>query len=137
MKKEDFRMKIYKCDSCKVVLEVVNSASEDVEVSCCGKSARLLKAGEVDAATEKHVPVVSQEGQKLVVKVGSVEHPMTEEHWITSIWAEFEDGSVEKSGLVPANKPETSFDLKGRTGKVTVYEYCNLHGLWKTEYTIA
>lgn len=130
-------MKIYKCDSCKVLVEVLSPANGEVEVSCCSKPARLLKAGEVDAAQEKHVPVVEQEEQKLLVKVGSVEHPMTEEHYITSIWAEFEDGSVERSGLIPSNKPETSFDIKGRTGKVTVYEYCNLHGLWKTEYTIA
>lgn len=129
-------MNIYKCDACKMVLEVINPVDAQNEIICCGKPARLLKAGEVDAAQEKHVPVATVEGTKLVVKVGSVEHPMTEEHWITSIWAEFEDGSIERSGLVPANKPETAFDLKGRTGKVTVYEYCNLHGLWKTELTI-
>lgn len=128
-------MKIYKCDTCKALIEVVYP-EDGVGISCCGKPARELRAGDTDAALEKHVPVVSVEDGKLVVKVGSVAHPMTEEHLITTIWAEFEDGTTERSGLTANNAPETAFDLKGRTGKVTVYEYCNLHGLWKTEYTI-
>ena len=94
---------------------------------------RELKAGEVDAAQEKHVPQVSVEDNKLKVVVGSVEHPMLEAHYITNIWVEYSDGTVDRAGLVPGMKPEYVFDLKGRTGKVTVYEYCNLHGLWKNE----
>ncbi|CBK89088.1 desulfoferrodoxin family protein [Faecalitalea cylindroides] len=129
-------MNIYKCDVCKTVYEVIDPVDAQREIVCCGKPARLLKAGETDAATEKHVPVVSVEGDKLIINVGSVDHPMTPEHWITSIWAEFADGSIERSGLTPNNKPHTEFDLKGRTGEVTIYEYCNLHGLWKTTITI-
>lgn len=125
-------MRIYKCDSCKVLVEVVHPMEAELNV----EGLREVKAGVVDAALEKHVPVAEVVDGKLVVKVGSVAHPMTEEHYITTIWVEFEDGSVEKSGLVPANAPETTFDLKGRTGKVTVYEYCNLHGLWKAEIVV-
>lgn len=88
---------------------------------------RELKAGEVDAAQEKHVPQVSVEDNKLKVVVGSVEHPMLEAHYITNIWVEYSDGTVDRAGLVPGMKPEYVFDPKGRTGKVTVYEYCNLH----------
>ena len=87
----------------------------------------------MDAAQEKHVPQVSVEDNKLKVVVGSVEHPMLEAHYITNIWVEYSDGTVDRAGLVPGMKPEYVFDLKGRTGKVTVYEYCNLHGLWKNE----
>lgn len=128
-------MRLFKCDRCGDIFELVEQKS-GCTPTCCGEQARELKAGEVDAAVEKHVPVVSQEGNLLHVVVGGVEHPMTPEHYITNIWAEFEDGSVERSGLVPSNKPSTTFDLKGRSGKVTVYEYCNLHGLWKAEFTI-
>lgn len=94
---------------------------------------RELKAGEVDAAQEKHVPQVSVEDNKIKVVVGSVEHPMLEAHYITNIWVEYSDGTVDRAGLVPGMKPEYVFDSKGRTGKVIVYEYCNLHGLWKNE----
>ena len=83
---------------------------------------RELKAGEV-----------SVEDNKLKVVVGSVEHPMLEAHYITNIWVEYSDGTVDRASLVPGMKPEYVFDSKGRTGKVTVYEYCNLHGLWKNE----
>ena len=100
-------MNIYKCDVCKTVYEVIDPVDAQREIVCCGKPARLLKAGDTDAATEKHVPVVSVEGDKLIINVGSVEHPMTPEHWITSIWAEFADGSIERSGLTPNNKPHT------------------------------
>ena len=113
-------MNIYKCDVCKTVYEVIDPVDAQREIVCCGKPARLLKAGDTDAATEKHVPVVSVEGDKLIINVGSVDHPMTPEHWITSIWAEFADGSIERSGLTPNNKPHTEFDIKGRTGEVTI-----------------
>ena len=87
----------------------------------------------MDVAQEKHVPQVSVEDNKIKVVVGSVEHPMLEAHYITNIWVEYSDGTVDRAGLVPGMKPEYVFDSKGRTGKVTVYEYCNLHGLWKNE----
>ena len=79
------------------------------------------------------VPSGYREDNKLKVVVGSVEHPMLEAHYITNIWVEYSDGTVDRAGLVPGMKPEYVFDPKGRTGKVTVYEYCNLHGLWKNE----
>lgn len=128
-------MKLVKCDVCGNVYELVEGPGNCVG-TCCGKDMRVLKAGEVDAATEKHVPAVCQDGQKLIVVVGEVEHPMLEEHYITNIWVEFEDGTVERAGLIPGTAPKAEFDLKGKTGTVTVYEYCNLHGLWKAEYTI-
>ena len=81
---------------------------------------------------EKHVPVVEINGDILTVKVGSVEHPMLEEHYITMVLVEF-DNRVLRVNLKPNEKPEAVFALNGYKGNVNVYEYCNLHGLWKTE----
>lgn len=120
-------MKLFKTESGAVIEALLGEVS-------CGTE---LKAAAEDAALEKHVPVATQEGDLLKVVVGEVAHPMTEAHLITDIWAEFEDGSLERSKLVAGGAPETTFLLKGRKGKVVVYEYCNLHGLWKTELTIA
>ncbi len=125
-------MKIYKCDACGNVYEKIGGDSACTP-TCCGKSSRELVAGEVDAAAEKHVPVVEKKGDFLVVNVGSVEHPMLPEHYITNVWAEFEDGSVVRIGLLPGNAPTAQISIQNKTGKVVVYEYCNLHGLWKTE----
>lgn len=91
-----------------------------------------LIAGDSDAAVEKHVPVVKHEGDKLIVEIGSVEHPMIAEHYI--IWAAVE---TDKGGLwkdmKPEEAPRAEFVLQpGETAKI-VYIYCNLHGLWKTE----
>lgn len=128
-------MKLFKCEKCGNVYEEIEAKSPCTP-TCCGESSHELKAGAVDAALEKHVPVVSQEGDQLVVKVGSVAHPMQEEHYITNVWAEFEDGSVDRFTLVPGQAPEATFALRGRKGHVVVYEYCNLHGLWKSEIDV-
>lgn len=124
-------MKIYKCDDCGAVFELVVEPTKGAI-----EGLREVKAGEVDGALEKHVPVVEQDGHKLIVKVGSVAHPMTAEHYINAIWVEFEDGSYAKKALTPDMAPEAHFCVKNKSGKVTVYEYCNLHGLWKTEFTL-
>ena len=93
---------------------------------------RELKANTTDAAQEKHVPEVSVEGNLVKVKVGSVEHPMTEEHHIAFIYLETENG-VARKDLDHTGKPEAVFALAEGEKPVAVYEYCNLHGLWKKE----
>jgi superoxide reductase len=85
----------------------------------------------VDAAKEKHVPVVTVEGNKVVVEVGSVAHPMLEEHFIQWIYLQTKNGGQRKC-LVPGQEPKAVFALEDDE-VVAVYEYCNLHGLWKTE----
>lgn len=90
----------------------------------------LLSAGSVDASKEKHVPVVEVVGEKVIAKVGAVEHPMAEEHYIEFIAAEKKEGFVVKY-LKPGEKPEAEFC--GASDIVAIYAYCNLHGLWKTE----
>ena len=124
-------MKLLKCPICGNVVEMVED--HGVPLMCCGKPMVEVKAGEVDAAVEKHVPVVKVEGNYLVATVGEVLHPMTPEHLITNIWVEFSDGSAMKVTLTPEDKPEARFNIAGKKGKATVYEYCNLHGLWKAE----
>ena len=124
-------MKLLKCPICGNVVEMVED--HGVPLMCCGKPMVEVKAGEVDAAVEKHVPVVKVEGDYLVATVGEVLHPMTPEHLISNIWVEFSDGSAMKVTLTPEDKPEARLNIAGKKGKATVYEYCNLHGLWKAE----
>ena len=101
---------------------------------CCGEEMKELKANTSDGAGEKHVPVIeiSEDGLTVKVKVGEVEHPMTEEHHIAFIILETEKG-VQKAYLDHTGKPEAEFALVKGDKVVAAYEYCNLHGLWKAE----
>ncbi len=126
-------MKFYFCDSCKSLVEMV--VDHGVTPVCCGKPMTELVAGTTDAAVEKHIPDAHVENGKLVVKVGSVEHPMLEEHFIQFI-AVKAGSYVFRKNLVAGEAPYAEFDLNGYTGNVEIYEHCNLHGLWKTELTV-
>jgi superoxide reductase len=120
-------MKFFKCSHCGNIIAFMES--KGVPVFCCGQKMDELVAGSVDAAAEKHVPVYSVDGDKVSVKVGDVDHPMTEEHHIAWIVVETENG-FQKKDLDPTGKPEAEFALAGDK-LVAVYAYCNLHGLWK------
>ena len=120
--------KFYRCRHCgNVIVKFVDSG---VPVVCCGEQMEELSPNTVDASNEKHVPVVRQtEGGKLKVEVGSIPHPMTPEHHIVFIYVEMENGGIR---IDLKDKPEA--EICACNSKVTaVYEYCNLHGLWKTE----
>lgn len=106
--------------------QVTDADSEPLKVD----GIELLEADTTDAALEKHVPEVTKNGSKLDVVVGSVEHPMTEEHYIQFIAVE-QNGKVQVQKLTPQDAPKASFLVED--GPLTVYEYCNLHGLWKKE----
>lgn len=125
-------MKLYKSAQGDVV-EVVLPVDKELDITINGEPAVLLEAGSTDAALEKHVPDVKVEDGKVSVQVGSTKHPMLPAHLITNIWMEYPDGSVEKQTLFPGQEPVAVFDVKGQSGKAAVYEYCNLHGLWKKE----
>lgn len=120
-------IKYFKCPICGNVIEVVNG---DVSrVRCCGSELTELVANTVDAAVEKHVPVYEVEENEIVVKVGEVIHPMEEKHYITFITLVTEDSVIRKD-LKPGDEPVVRFPyIPGST----IYEYCNLHGLWKKE----
>ena len=126
--KQDMAVKFYKCRHCGNVIEKL--VDSKVPVVCCGEKMEELIPNTVDASNEKHVPVVTWIDEHTIkVEVGSVAHPMTEEHHISFIYVETENGGI-KVNLT--DKPEAIICTCG-TKPVAVYEYCNLHGLWKTE----
>jgi len=119
---------VYKCDICGNMIEVVHAAGGSLV--CCGKPMTLKKENTTDAANEKHVPVLEEVDGKVVVRIGSVEHPMTPEHHIEWIELHTED-RVYRKYLSVDEKPEAVFNI---TLDKVLYarEYCNLHGLWKS-----
>ena len=122
--------KFYICKHCGNMIGMIKSSG--VNVVCCGDPMTELKPNTVEASQEKHLPVVTIEGNIVKVKVGSVEHPMTEEQHIAWIYLETEQGGQRKK-LAVGSKPEAEFALAGGDKVVGVYEYCNLHGLWLTK----
>ncbi len=119
--------KIFRCNHCgNIITHLTNSG---VPVVCCGEKMVELVPNTTDAATEKHVPDVKVEGKKVIVTVGSVEHPMVEEHFIEWILVETKQGTQVK-WLKAGQKPTHEFVLAEGDELVAVYEYCNLHGLW-------
>ena len=119
---------IYKCGKCGNIAQVLHA--EQPPLICCGESMSQIVANTVDAAKEKHVPVVEKIEGGYLVKVGSVAHPMTPEHWIAWIELVSEDGTlIQRKFLDPSDTPEATFYTKA--DKVTAREYCNLHGRWE------
>ncbi len=121
-------LSFYKCPVCGEIVMMVKKGG--CTPSCCGKAMAELKANTTEAATEKHIPVVDVKDKEIDVKVGSVAHPMTEEHLIEWIAVETKQG-VKIKYLKAGDKPEEIFCNNGDA--VAVYAYCNLHGLWKAE----
>ena len=120
--------KFYKCRHCGNVIEKV--VDSGVAVVCCGEQMEELIPNTVDASGVIHVPVVENLGEgQIRVKVGSVEHPMTPEHHIAFIYVETEKGGIR---INLKDKPEAVV-CTCQSKPIAVYEYCNLHGLWKTE----
>lgn len=120
------QLQVYKCEACGNIVEVLHGG--EGELVCCGKPMVLIKENTVDAAKEKHVPVIEKIEGGYKVKVGSVPHPMEEKHYIE--WVELiADGKAYRQFLKPGQTPEAIFKIDA--AKVTAREYCNLHGLWK------
>lgn len=125
MKKEP---KFFICKHCGNLVTLINESG--APLSCCGDTMTQIVPNTVDAATEKHVPVVTVNGNSITVEVGSVEHPMVPEHFIQWIYLETDKG-LQVKYLNPDEKPKASFEVIDEK-PVAAYEYCNLHGLWKT-----
>ena len=120
------RLEVYKCETCGNIVEVLHGGKG--ELVCCGKPMVQLVENTVDAAKEKHVPVIEKVAGGVKVKVGSVAHPMEEKHWIE--WVEIiADGKAYRQFLNPGEAPEATFNVEAV--QITAREYCNLHGLWK------
>ena len=120
------KLQVYKCEKCGNIVEVLHGGKG--ELVCCGGPMTQLVENSVDAAKEKHVPVVEKTADGVKVTVGSVAHPMEEKHYIE--WVEVvAGGKAYRQFLNPGEAPEATFNVE--TGQVTAREYCSLHGLWK------
>jgi len=118
---------IYKCNVCGNIVEVLHAGAG--QLVCCGQPMQLLEENTVDAAEEKHVPVIEKMENGVKVKVGEVPHPMEEDHHIE--WIEIiADGRSYRKFLKPGDVPEAEFEISA--GEITAREYCNLHGLWSS-----
>ena len=121
-------IKFVRCKECGKIAVILQDSV--CPTKCCGEAMEELVANTTDGATEKHVPVVAREGNKITVSVGSAEHPMLEAHYIQFIALECETG-FRIAYLKPGDKPTADFYAEEPVK--AVYEFCNLHGLWKTE----
>ncbi len=120
------KMGIYKCEVCGNIVEVIHDGVG--ELVCCNEPMKRFEENTVDAAREKHVPVIEKTANGYKVKVGSVPHPMEEKHYIE--WIELiADGKAYRQFLSPGEVPEAEFCIDA--AQVTAREYCNIHGLWK------
>ena len=120
------RLQVYQCDLCGNIVEVVHAAAG--KLVCCGQPMSLLTENTTDAAQEKHVPVIEKVDGGIKIKVGSVAHPMEDDHYIEWIEA-IVDGKVLIQFLSPGDVPEAIFPIAGE--QVTARAFCDLHGLWK------
>ena len=119
----------YRCEKCGNLVFVVEKGT--CVPQCCGQPMTKLEAGVVEAAAEKHVPAVTRSDGSIVVRIGEVDHPMVDAHYIGWVALEAAD-RLEIRYLHPGDAPVAEFACDGEAD-VTVYAYCNLHGLWKAE----
>ena len=121
-------LEVYKCEACGNIVEVIHDGAGDLV--CCGEPMIHMKEGTIDAALEKHVPVIEKTANGYKVKVGSVPHPMIDVHYIE--WIELiADGVAYRKFLKPGDEPEAEFCIEAE--HVTARELCNIHGTWKAE----
>lgn len=120
--------KFYICERCGNLVGMIHSSG--VSMMCCGQKMTKLEAGTVDASHEKHIPVATVDGNSVKVVIGSVEHPMTEEHSILWVYLQTNKGG-HRQCLEVGKEPAASFTLIADEKPLAVYAYCNLHGLWK------
>lgn len=122
------RLELYKCEVCGNIVEVLHAGGPPLV--CCNEKMKLQDENTVDAAKEKHVPVIEMGDGQVTVTVGSVPHPMEESHYIQ--WVELiADGKAYLQFLKPGEEPKAVFPISAK--QVTAREYCNLHGHWKAE----
>lgn len=124
-------LQIYKCETCGNIVMVLHSGVG--QLVCCGNPMKLMEENNVDAVVEKHVPVIERNGKDVLVKVGSMPHPMTSTHWIEWIELQVDDSYVLIKRLSFNDQPEALFSLPTEPKSLVAREYCNLHGLWKSE----
>lgn len=123
------KLQVYKCMICGNMVEVLHTGKG--ELVCCGQPMNLVQENSTDAAKEKHVPVVEKSEEGLKIKVGEINHPMDEKHFIE--WIEMINGDLSyRHFLQPGAAPEAIFAIESKV-MATIRAYCNLHGLWKNQ----
>lgn len=121
-------MKFYFCKTCKNIVYYISD--EHAPVMCCGDVMKELIPNTVDASYEKHIPVITKNGNKILVEIGEIPHPMMEEHYIEWIALETTKGAYFKY-LSPNDEPKAEFYIGSDESVISAYEHCNIHGLWK------
>ena len=122
--------KFYQCSICGNIVELIDG--DISRVRCCGREMDLMVANTKDAAVEKHVPVITKNGNTITVSIGSVEHPMSAEHYIQWIAIQTKQGNQRKV-LKPEDNPQAVFSILDGDDIIKAYAYCNLHGLWSSK----
>jgi len=122
------KKEIYKCEICGNIVEILHTGVGTLV--CCGQAMKLMKEKTKEEGNEKHIPIIKNNEEGVNVKVSSVSHPMTKEHYIEWIEISTKNGESKKF-LSPDDKPEVNFPVKNK--KVKAREYCNIHGLWRSE----
>ena len=121
-------LRVFRCKKCGQMVIMLKKSKCDMY--CCEEAMEELIPGTTDAAVEKHVPVYEVKDNKVYVTVGDVIHPMMEQHYIEWIVLETKNG-IQKKDLTPKDEPKAIFPLMEGDSVIAVYEYCNLHGLWR------
>ena len=122
------KLQIYKCEICGNIVEVLHEGGGTLV--CCGQNMKLMLENAIDASKEKHIPIIEKTENEILVKVGSIEHPMEEKHHIELVEITA-NGKSYRQFLKPGDKSEANFRFSGE--KITARVYCNLHGLWKSK----
>ena len=122
-------LRFYRCEICGQIVAVIKKTG--APLVCCGKPMQEIIPGTVEASLEKHISLVSVEGNRVNVQVGSIPHPMTAEHWIEWVVLQTAAGNQRRQ-LNPGDEPVVRFPIEEGDEVLAVYAYCNLHGLWKS-----
>ena len=124
-------LKFFYCEHCGNIIAYTTNSG--VRIECCGEEMKEIVPNTVEASKEKHIPVIKKEGNLVTVEIGSVPHPMLEEHYIEWVVLRTKQGNQRK-GLKPGQAPSVTFALVDGDEVVEALAFCNLHGLWKATY---
>lgn len=126
------KLVMYRCEKCGNIILMIKDSG--VNPDCCGSPMTLIEPNTADTTSEKHLPIINQKGIRVFVQVGIARHPMTEEHYIEWIILQTSKGAYARV-LDPSKSPEATFTVSPDEDVCAAYAYCNVHGLWRTDYS--